>query len=253
MVGPKQIILPGLLLLLVITPAIGKVGLPRAVQVELRVVARELAVSRRAQLLANRNAVAAQEAVLAATTDEGGRDLPDLRRRAERAREVFYFWQSRCVSLEQRRGDLRERRRAWRRSDGAIAPRQMPAAGAVEVPFRSDRSRSGWDGGIGIRVEAGDWVRAAAPGTVVFAGTLPAYGGVVVLDHGLRVFTVYGGLGGAEVALDAPVSVGARLGQADLEGGGLVYFSVRRGREALDPQSWHRELESGKSLESSQE
>ena len=129
----------------------------------------------------------------------------------------------------------------------------MPAAGAVEVPFRSDRSRSGWDGGIGIRVEAGDWVRAAAPGTVVFAGTLPAYGGVVVLDHGLRVFTVYGGLGGAEVALDAPVSVGARLGQADLEGGGLVYFSVRRGREALDPQSWHRELESGKSLESSQE
>jgi septal ring factor EnvC (AmiA/AmiB activator) len=247
MVGPRALLLAGFLISLLVGPVHGKVGLPRAVQVELRVVARELAVSRRARLVASRHAFATEKALRETIAKPRTPETERLRERVARAREVFYFWQSRCVALEQLRLDLRERRRSWRRSGGAIAPRQMPVAGLVEVPFRGAGSRSGWEDGIGIRVEPGDWVRAAAPGTVAFAGSLPAYGGVVVLDHGLRVFTVYGGLGLLAVEMDALISVGARLGQAAASGPGLVYFSVRRGRVALDPQDWHRELESGES------
>lgn len=243
MVVHRVLILTGLFGLLAVDPVFGKLGLPRAVQIELRMVARELAVSRRARLVANRAAIASQE-VLEDVPAAPLADRSDARARADRTREVFHFWQSRCVALEQQRADLRERRRSWRRSGGTIAPRQMPAAGTVEVPFRTGGDRSGWNNGIGIRVEPGDWVRAAAPGTVAFVGSLPSYGGVVVVDHGLRVFTVYGGLGMPRLETGAPISVGARLGQADPSGRGLVYFSVRRGREALDPQGWHRELDS---------
>ncbi len=242
MVDPRRLLAAGCLIVLLAEPALARVGLPRAVQIELRVVARELAVSRRARLVASRAAVRAQ-ADWAAASAENNAQRAELAERAAQARQVYHFWQARCVALEQQRVDLRERRRAWRRSGGAISPRQMPAVGLVEVPFRADGTRSGWEDGIGIRVAAGDWVRAAAPGTVAFSGELPAYGGVVILDHGLRVFTVYGGLAEPTMPLDAPVSVGARLGQAAPDGGGLVYFSVRRGRKALDPEDWHREAD----------
>ena len=231
-------------MLLLAEPAMARMGLPRAVQTELRVVARELAVSRRARLVANRAAAVAQQGVRDAMDSGVEADVSAAREHAEQAREAYYFWQARCVALEQQRSDLRARRRSWRGADGTIAPRQMPAAGTIEVPFGGDGSRSGWEDGIGIRVKPGDWVRAAAPGTVAFAGTLPVYGGVVVLDHGLRVFTVYGGLDSPDVAVGAPVSVGSRMGQAAPGAGGLVYFSVRRGRQAVNPQDWHREAES---------
>jgi len=242
MVGPRRLLAAGFLIVLLAEPALARVGLPRAVQIELRVVARELAVSRRARLVANRAAVRAQADFVAASSRSDD-DRAALAERAAQSRQVYHFWQARCVALEQQRVDLRERRRAWRRSGGAIAPRQMPAVGLVEVPFRADGTPSGWEDGIGIRVSAGDWVRAAAPGTVAFSGELPAYGGVVILDHGLRVFTVYGGLAEPTMSVDAPVSVGARLGQAAPDGGGLVYFSVRRGRKALDPEDWHRQVD----------
>ena len=243
MVVPRYLLAAGVLLLLA-EPSIARMELPRAVQTELRVVARELAVSRRARLVASRAAAVAQQELRDAVASGVEPEASAARERAEQAGEVYYFWQARCVALEQQRSDLRARRRSWRSADGTISPRQMPASGAIEVPFGGDGSRSGWEDGIGIRVKAGDWVRAAAPGTVAFAGRLPVYGGVVVLDHGLRVFTVYGGLDTPDVAVDAPVSVGSRLGQAATGAGGLVYFSVRRGRQAVNPQDWHREAES---------
>src|SRR5919197_1252843 len=72
------------------------------------------------------------------------------------------------------------------------------------TPFAKTRARrrgpitSGfgrrWGGmheGIDIGVPEGTPVRAAAPGTVAFAGSLDGDGNVVVLDHGAGVSTAY--------------------------------------------------------------
>ena len=113
MVVPRYVLAAGALLLVLAEPATARMGLPRAVQTELRVVGRELAVSRRARLVANRAAAIAQQEFRDVVASGIESEVAASRERAEQARSVYYFWQARCVALEQQRSDLRARRRTW--------------------------------------------------------------------------------------------------------------------------------------------
>lgn len=235
-----QGVLSGLLLLLVpgLSAAEETRARPVAVQEELRQLSRELAVSRRARLLATRALLESERLVFRVSV------VGDAERRAlalaqrDLDRDHLRHWETRCLALRQARQDLRDQRRAWRQVEGSIHPRRLPAAGGVAVPFSASTEVPGFEGGIGLRVGAQGWVRAAAPGRVVFAGQLPGRGGVVVLGHGRRVFTIYGRLGSFLVAAGEDVGVGAPLARPQAGGDGVIYFSVRRRRQALDPQPW---------------
>jgi len=89
--------------------------------------------------------------------------------------------------------------------------------------------------GLEIHGATGASVRAAADGHVAFAQTHSAYGRLVIIDHGNSYFTIYGGLGRANVSVGQTITRGAEIGLLDTA---PVFFQVRRGTRALDPRPW---------------
>ncbi len=74
--------------------------------------------------------------------------------------------------------------------------------------------------GVDLHAEPGTKVVAAGAGTVVELGTDPAYGKVIVIDHGSGLKTVYGQLEQLKVKLNDKVNKGQTLGQVGRAAGG---------------------------------
>ena len=100
--------------------------------------------------------------------------------------------------------------------------------------------------GILIGSESAAPVAAVSAGRLIFAGPFRSYGRVVILDHGGGFLSVYGGLGEILKTKGDDVRAGetiARSGESKEAPGGRVYLEIRRGTEALDPQTWLRRRE----------
>jgi murein DD-endopeptidase MepM/ murein hydrolase activator NlpD len=110
----------------------------------------------------------------------------------------------------------------------AYAP---PVDAAVADPFRAPEHPYG-PGNRGIEYETagGEAVRAAAPGEVIFAGSVAGDRYVTVL-HADRLRTTYGRLAAVEVAVGALVEAGDLLGRA----GPAFIWTARLGDAYLDP------------------
>lgn len=87
--------------------------------------------------------------------------------------------------------------------------------------------------GIDFAATAGAVVRAAAAGTVTFAGPVAGVTWVVVTHPG-DVRTSYGDLGRVEVPVGAEVVAGQVIGVAS----GPVHLGLRRAAGYLDPEPW---------------
>ena len=85
--------------------------------------------------------------------------------------------------------------------------------------------------GLNIRAAAGDPVRAAAAGEVVYAGDqVPEFGNLVLIKHADGWVTAYGHLGRVDVRMQQKVSQGQQIGQAGTTGGVTepqLHFEVR--------------------------
>jgi hypothetical protein len=84
-------------------------------------------------------------------------------------------------------------------------------------------------------------VEAAQNGIVVYADNLGIYGNVVILDHGMGVFTLYGHLSSIAVQPGEHVKTGETLGQTGqtgLAGGDHLHFSVMLRGVPVDPVEW---------------
>ncbi|MCR5876033.1 LysM peptidoglycan-binding domain-containing M23 family metallopeptidase [Phenylobacterium sp. J426] len=85
--------------------------------------------------------------------------------------------------------------------------------------------------GINIRVNAGEAVRAAAAGDVVYAGDqVPGFGNLVLIKHADGWVTAYGHLGRVDVKMQQKVTQGQQIGQAGSSGGvsePQLHFEVR--------------------------
>jgi septal ring factor EnvC (AmiA/AmiB activator) len=109
----------------------------------------------------------------------------------------------------------------------------LPVSGPASI---QEARRAESDGpGLEFSSSRGAAVRAAAAGRVAFAERYGSYGQIVILDHGDRFYTVYGGLGGVDVQVGDDVSKSARLGSAAAE---PVYFEVRRGTKTQEARGW---------------
>jgi septal ring factor EnvC (AmiA/AmiB activator) len=109
----------------------------------------------------------------------------------------------------------------------------LPVAGSSSV---EDVARPDDEGtALRFQTKSGSNVRAAAAGRVSFASQNEAYGLFVIVDHGERFRTVYGGLGSLDVQVGDAISKSARIGTTGAAG---VYFEVRRGRHSQDARSW---------------
>jgi septal ring factor EnvC (AmiA/AmiB activator) len=94
--------------------------------------------------------------------------------------------------------------------------------------------------GIDVAATDGEEVRSVHEGTVAFAAPFTGFGTLVIVDHGLAAFTLYGHLAEAVVSAGMNVSRGTVLGTAGQSpsGAAAVYFEVRIDGRPVDPLQW---------------
>lgn len=92
--------------------------------------------------------------------------------------------------------------------------------------------------GIDIGCAYGTPVRAAAAGTVIYAGWFGGYGNLVVLDHGNGLSTAYAHASSILVSADQSVAQGqtvSLVGSTGHSTGPHLHFEVRVNGQAVDP------------------
>ena len=113
----------------------------------------------------------------------------------------------------------------------------FPIAGRAEV--RKVTRRASTAPGLALTAMPGAPVRSVAAGRVAFSDTYADFGRTVILDHGDHYYSLYAGLGAADVKVGDQLAAGARVGAvAEGPDGGQLYFELRRGAETIDPGEW---------------
>lgn len=122
-----------------------------------------------------------------------------------------------------------------------------PVRGKVFERFGRQRNPkfATWTVNNGLKIEAvpGTQVRAVFQGTVLFAQWFKGYGNLIILDHGNRVFSLYGNLRQSAVAVGDSIATGqpiAGVGESEETATGHLYFEIRSDNRPEDPQKWLR-------------
>ncbi len=121
------------------------------------------------------------------------------------------------------------------RGGSHIGGLSWPASGKITSSYGS---RSGSHTGIDIDGRTGDPVRAAASGTVTFAGRQGTYGLMVAIDHGNGLITRYAHCSSILVKVGQKVSRGeviARVGSTGKSTGSHLHFEVISGGSFQNP------------------
>lgn len=108
-----------------------------------------------------------------------------------------------------------------------------PVNGPVEAPFVAGKTR-----GIAIAAAAGEQVRAAASGRVVYAGGgIAAYGLLIIIKHDSHLLTAYANNRALLVKDGALVKKGQAIAElsSDSHGDASLHFEVRDGGKPVDP------------------
>jgi lipoprotein NlpD len=119
-----------------------------------------------------------------------------------------------------------------------------PQPGVLAWPLRGPILKTfipGKTNGIVIGTRAGETVRAAAAGRVVYAGTgIPAYGPLVIIKHSDSLITAYGQNSKLLVQEGEAVTQGQPVAEAgqDSNGAGAIQFEVRQDGRPADPLAW---------------
>lgn len=112
---------------------------------------------------------------------------------------------------------------------------QWPATGQVIGKFNGSSNK-----GIDIAGKAGDPVRAAASGTVAYAGKgIRAYGNLLIIKHGNDYLTAYAHNQTLLVKEGQAVKAGQQIATLGRSGStrDMLHFELRRQGKAIDPLS----------------
>jgi murein DD-endopeptidase MepM/ murein hydrolase activator NlpD len=94
--------------------------------------------------------------------------------------------------------------------------------------------------GVDIAASMGAAIDAPAAGTVIFAGSLPANGTLVILDHGNGITTTYSHLAAYRVNVGEHVQRGqviAQVGSTGWSTGPHLFFEIRKNGHPINPLS----------------
>lgn len=117
-----------------------------------------------------------------------------------------------------------------------------PARGALLARYGEAKAggRLSWNGHW-IAAPEGAPVRAVARGRAVYVGWMHRYGLIVLLEHEAGYFSLYGHCQTVSVQVGDAVRAGQTIAAAGSTGGyeqSGVYFEIRKGAEAINPQAW---------------
>ena len=117
-----------------------------------------------------------------------------------------------------------------------------PLNGRISSKFGSRSSvRSGVHTGLDVAASYGSSIKAAASGTVVFAGYKGSLGNLVVISHGNGVQTYYGHCSSIFVSVGDKVSQGAVIAKVGMTGnttGPHLHLEIRVNGVARNPQNY---------------
>nr|WP_244201268.1 peptidoglycan DD-metalloendopeptidase family protein [Paraburkholderia rhynchosiae] len=111
-----------------------------------------------------------------------------------------------------------------------------PVDGALRGPFVAGKTK-----GITIAARAGEQVKAAASGRVVYAGSgITAYGRLIIIKHDSHLLTAYGNNRALLVKEGAAVKKGQAIAEASADAAGDAYarFEVRDDGKPVDPLTY---------------
>jgi septal ring factor EnvC (AmiA/AmiB activator) len=157
--------------------------------------------------------------------------------------------------LTGRIGELQKTPRPSQRTSAQLHARSLKSqrgklpfpvdAGSIEAHFgRAVDPRFGTvtlQRGIDVRCPEGTGVHAIAAGTVAHAGWFRGYGNLLIVDHGHGYFSLMAHLATLARAKDDVVRAGEVVGTVGDTGslkGAYLYFELRDGQTALDPERW---------------
>jgi septal ring factor EnvC (AmiA/AmiB activator) len=191
---------------------------------------------RQAQITVKRHE---QEKLLASIRAEQRRSESRLAELQEKERRLERL----LTLLSERRGSTEVFVSRITEFKGAI---QWPASGKVIEGFGRQRSQKfatyTVNNGIKIEAEAGHPVSAVFAGTVLYAQWFKGYGNLVIVDHGERVYSLYGNTQSPRVSVGNKVKPGQVITSVaeDEEGSGYLYFEIREDNKPADPTAWLR-------------
>ena len=118
----------------------------------------------------------------------------------------------------------------------------QPISGTITSKFGASSSRrSSSHTGLDIAAPNGTNIKAAASGTVTFAGTNGSYGKLVILSHADGVETYYAHCSAINVSVGETVSQGqiiAKVGSTGNSTGNNLHLEVRKNGTILNPQNY---------------
>jgi len=118
-----------------------------------------------------------------------------------------------------------------------------PVRGQVISKF-GPKSGGLYNDGINIKAKEGEAVKASENGVVAYVGNeLKGYGNLVIIKHSGGWITAYAHLGKFAVTRGQKVEKGAKIGVVGSTGNvnsPQLYFGLRKGRDAVNPQNYLR-------------
>lgn len=121
----------------------------------------------------------------------------------------------------------------------------VPTSGKITLGYGDklyiNKKYSGSHFGIDYANKQGTPVYATNNGIVKLAGNTPAYGNVIVIDHGLNIFSMYLHLDSVDVKPGDTVTRGGligKIGSTGLSNGNHLHFTMFVDKTVVDPNQW---------------
>ena len=203
----------------------------------------------RAEAAAARQQAADQGAVLVASREESEREIASLRDERSSKKKLLVSLRGEGEKRNRLLGELKssaEKLRELIEKEEAAhrAPFQPPPGEAAHMvaPLQIGAgSVSAARNGVEIRAPAGTNVQAVRAGRVVFAGWFTGYGKMVIVDHGERLYSVYGYANDLLVEAGRVVAEGdsiATVGATGPVSSPSLYFEIRDHGTPRDPTAY---------------
>ena len=218
---------------------------------------------RNKKLLAKSSQIKAEQEVLSQSFNKKKKDLDATKRKVDAVRREINELNKSAKELNNLLASFERKRKAAEKGSGKTKSQKQdgpkinlpehsipwPVKGKVLSSFgkeyRSDLNTWIFRDGIKIAATYGSPVRAVLEGSVIYAGPFRSYGNVVIMDHGKGIFTIYGFLKDIQAAVGTKLAAQGVLGSAGKDtqsssgtGQSAVYFEIRQGTTAVDPERW---------------
>ena len=206
-----------------------------------------------------------EQAVISQSFRKKQKDLDQTKRKAQAVRNEINELNKSAAELNNLLASFEKKRKAAAKNTTVVKNGGASSSGPrIDVPkhslpwpvtgkviskfgkeYRADLNTWIFRDGIKIAARSAEPVRSVAAGSVIYAGPFRSYGKVVIVDHNKGFFTIYGFLRNIQVNVGDKLAQQGVLGTAGTDtqsssgtGQHAVYFEIRQGTTAVDPEDW---------------